>query len=107
TSHLARDRLAYAQGLERAKRGRWQTGRRHVSLASGAAGQRPRRSAAVADARRVDEELSAAGIVRRTRQTPTRTRGVSPARGSPHGRLALCEWRSAAPDAGITRLSLL
>ena len=56
---LADDHPAHAQGLDRAQGGRRRAGRRHLSRAPGAAGQRARQSRASEDARSVDAKLQA------------------------------------------------
>ena len=94
-SALAHDRLPHAQGLDGTEIRRWQAGRGHLARASGPdrGFQEPRASQA---ARRLDEELPAARIVRRTRQVP---RGVRRARAdgpSPHGLQSARQWRRIA-----------
>ena len=91
-SSLADDRVPHAKRLDRAEIRRWQAGRRHVARASGPnrGFQKARTSAA---ARRLDEELSAGGTVRRTRQIPRGVRRAGADRPPPHGLKPPRQWR--------------
>ena len=74
---LADDRLPLAQGVDRPEIRRRQAGRGHLAGASGP-DRRFLEPRTPATARRVDEELSGARIVRRKRQVPRRIRAFAP-----------------------------
>ena len=62
-SHLADDRFAQPEGLDLPENGRWKARRGHVARASGAGGRSANEAGAREDPRRLDEKLSARGIV--------------------------------------------
>ena len=99
---LAHDHLALTEGLDRPEDRRWQTDRRHVSLASGADG-RHEPSRARKDSCRMDEELSPARSVRRGRQAALRARGVGPERRAPHERQSARQRRPPAARPASAR----
>ena len=103
---LAHDRVPHAKRLDRTKvRGR-RAGRGDLARASSPArrSQEPQTSQA---ARRLDEELPGARVVRRTRQVPRGVRGTCPYGPSPHGLQSARQWRgivAAASDAPLPRI---
>ena len=106
TTALADDRVSNAQGLDRAEICRWPAGRGDLARASGS-DRGLQESRTPQAARRLDEELSAAGVVRRARQISRGIRRAGADRPSSHGLQSARQWRriaAAAVDAALPRL---